>query len=101
METNWDQWKFWFDLGQWGIMALMSVWMLIDRGRARNSQAIREICDHQDSLDRRVLSLENRAATHEDVAKLRAEIEGMKSTLTQVDQVTNRIYDYLLNKKGR
>lgn len=100
MLEGWEQWKAWFDLVQCIGIVVISIWVFLDKGRARNTSAIQQIADEYEALDRRVLSLENRAATHEDIAQLRAEIEGMKSTLSQVDQVTNRIYSYLLSSKG-
>ncbi|MBJ7537173.1 hypothetical protein [Marinomonas transparens] len=99
METDWDQWKFWFDVSQWGVMVVLSVWIFIDKGRAKNSDAIEDVAMNQQTLDKRVLRLENKAATHEDIAKLTAEVEGLKSTLTRLTVTTDRIHDYLLNKK--
>ncbi|NVK28800.1 hypothetical protein MSP8887_02642 [Marinomonas spartinae] len=99
MTTDWGQWKFWFDVGQWGIMLMLSGWMFIDKGRAKNSNAIREMTMSQQTLDKRITQLENKAATHEDIAKLTAEMEGLKSTLTRLTVTTDRIHDYLLNKK--
>lgn len=98
--VNWSEWKFWLDLVQWLMMMILGVWVFIDKGREKNSTAIDKVVTQQNSLDKRVLSLENKAATHKDVADLRAEMEGMKSTLNKVDQTSTRIHDYLLNKKG-
>lgn len=97
--VNWDQWKFWLDLTQWLGMVVISIWIFIDRGRAKNSGAIDEVVSNHQILDKRVQRLENKAATHEDIAKLSAEVEGLKSTLTRLTVTTDRIHDYLLNKK--
>lgn len=96
--VNWDQWKFLLDLIQWGGMLLISAWVFIDRGRSQNSEAIQEALEYQTHLDKRVSRLESQAATHEDLAKLTAEMEGLKSTLTRLTVTTDRIHDYLLNK---
>lgn len=100
-QVNWSEWKFWLDLIQWLVMIIIGVWMFIDKGRERNSTAIDKVVNQQNTLDKRVLRLEERTATHTDVAELRAEMEGMKSTLNKVDQTSTRIHDYLLNKGSK
>lgn len=99
MEPNWDQWKFWLDFAQWIVMLGLSVFVFIDKGRSKNSQAIQDLTDSHQSVDKRVVKLENEAATHKDIAKLTAEIAGLESTLTRITVTTDRIHDYLLNNK--
>ncbi len=98
-DINWDQYKFWLDFVQWIFMIALSIWLFIDKGRSKNSDAISEVIAHQNTLDKRVSWLENKGATHDDVSTLTAEMEGLKSTLSRLTVTTDRIHDYLLNKK--
>lgn len=99
MDINWDQWKFWLDFVQWIAMLALSVWVFVDKGRSKNSQAIDSVAEHHADLDKRVVKLENEAATHKDIAKLTAKVAGLESTLTRLTVTTDRIHDYLLNNK--
>ncbi len=119
--TNYDAWRFWLDAIQWLFIVVLAIWGWIDRGRKDNKSAIRELTQHTEALEQRLItadkeqtkhidSVERRltkaeehlrhSPTHDDIAKLREEYAGINSKVDRMAVTLDRIHDYLMSNKG-
>lgn len=94
--------QFWLQAGNLLFTIGLAVFVWIDRGRKDNQEAIKTLSERHEALERRMITAEEHlrhAPTHDDIADLREEQAGIKSTVERMAKAVDRIHDYLLNNK--
>ncbi|UTW12947.1 DUF2730 family protein [Marinobacterium rhizophilum] len=95
--------KFWLDVVQWIVTLGVMIFVWIDRGRSDNRRLIQKLGERQELQEQRLTRAEEglrHTPTHDDFAKLQAEVSGVQSTLNRVTSTLDRIHDYLMNSKA-
>lgn len=96
---NYSALKFWLDLLQWLVTLMLAGFMWIDRGRKGNVDAIRELSEAHQELERRLVVAEEtlrHVPTHDDITRLSNQYAGLEAKLDRVTNTLDRIHDYLM-----
>ncbi len=112
--------KFWLDVAQWLFIGGLAVWAYLRGKDSDNRQAISAVADElaefiaqsraaNDDQNSRLTTLQEKVShlpteqdlTHlsNDMASVKAQINGMSGLLVRVEHQMNVIHDHLLNGK--
>ena len=121
MNFDYDAWKVFNDVGHWVAVLGLGVWGYLRTKDSDNTRAVARVDEKLDGF------METSRGTHEDqnaqlvqlrekinhmptekdvthlsndLATVKAQINGMASLLTRIEHQTNLIHDHLLNKRA-
>ncbi len=113
--------KFWLDISHWIALIVLAVWGYLRTKDKDNAEAVAKVEQKLDSFiestraaneeQNNQLTLLREKINHmpteqdvmhlsNDLATVKAQINGMASLLTRVEHQTNLIHDHLLNKRA-
>lgn len=122
MDLDYNAAKFWLDVAQWLFIGGLAVWAYLRGKDSDNKQAIKAVADElaefiaqsrlaNDDQNHRLTTLQEKVShlpteqdlmhLSNDMASVKAQINGMASLLSRVEHQTNLIHDHLLNNKQR